>query len=148
VALRGVIAAATAAATVAGCGGGSDDPAPSSPPSGPRGQVTRALKEYQQALEDKDGKRLCALSYLDFPPGAGRDRDFKGDELKQCIQEVDRSREPSGAFDLSVSSVKVSGDSATAKLVPAKGAPKGAGGRPDYRLRRFGDQWKVAFQPG
>ena len=129
-------------ALIPGCGGGeSSDRGPSE-----SRQVRAAVEAYDRALRDGDAREACELTYLDFPPGAGRDRVQTEAEVAACARDTreELRNRPTSGYE--VRSVRVRGKTATVTIAAPSSAYEDPP-RSRLRLRRFGETWKIAFQP-
>ena len=126
---------------VAGCGGDDSDEGPTDAQ-----QVRATVQAYERALREGDARKACELTYLDFPPGAGRDRAQTTREVAQCANETreDLRTRPTSGYQ--VRSMKIRGNTATVTIsAPSEAYEKPPRSR--LRLRRFGSGWKIAFEP-
>lgn len=126
-------------AVLSGCGGSSETPAK---------EVRDAAAAYEKALADGGAARACELTYLNLP-GTRRDRPLKEGEVQSCTRDAEMSlRDSPLAFEPKVGKVRVRGTTATAELRAPAGSPGEQLARRSLELRRFGDDWKVSFEPG
>ena len=129
-------------ALVAGCGSDED---PDKGPSASQ-QVRATVQAYDRALGDGDARKACGLTYIDFPRGGGRDRAPTEDELDACAKDTRQELRYRPTSGYEIRSLRVRGNSATVTIA----APSRVYEEPPrsrLRLRRFGDSWKIAFQP-
>ena len=144
--LRRAIPIVVAAGVVAGCGGSDDKSGGASD----RDRVTETIESYAEAVRQKDGRRACEYLYLEYPAGdSQKDQVLEGKDLDGCADSAEEDlRDNPQVFRIKVTEVEVSGDTAKARVgTEEKNAPKDALARDDYQLRRFGDDWKIAFEP-
>lgn len=142
-----MLLAAGGIAVTGGCGGSSDEGQPDRF-AGEQGEVADVVDEYSRALAGKDARRVCELTYLEFPPDGGRDRPLKGSELEDCVKEGAESLgEGPRAAKPELEKVEVTNDRASAELRPPDDAAQGAPPPTDLRLRKFDGEWKVSFEP-
>jgi hypothetical protein len=126
---RGICAGALIAALAtgtAGCGGGSDSD-----------KVKDSVKGFFSALADRDGKKACDLlskSLVEQAKSAGGDCAKSVSAVASQAVPNDKRDE---ARNVTVSSVKVKGTTATATV-------KGKKGSRQLILRKEGGKWKLA----
>ena len=119
------------AALASGCAGGASS---SSDFSGEQKQVADVVEKLQSAGETGDAKEICddilAPSLSDQIKAAG----------SSCEQELDKAIKDADDFDLTVESVTVNGNTATAKV---KGRDRGADRVRTFQFERDGSTWRA-----
>ena len=109
-------------------------------------QVRAAVQAYDRALRDGDAREACELTYLDVGPGENGDRALSESEVASCAKDTRKELRNRPTSGYEVRALKIRGDTATVTIA----APSEAYEEPPrsrLRLRRFGSEWKIAFEP-
>lgn len=128
-----VILALLAALALAGCSGQKKNDS-AADFSGDQKAVAQVVDDLSNAGSDKDTKEICATI---FAPEVA-------DQLKQgdndCQSVVEEQLKDANAFDLDVTSVKVTGDTATARVTSKY---DGQDEVKTLRFRKDGQAWRL-----
>lgn len=126
-----------AALALAACGGAANDSAQEF--EGADQEVARAVEDLEEAGQEDEPRRICqallAREVVDRIEQAG-----DGD----CVEAVQRALDQTDSFSLTVESVRVQGDRATARVETGVDQKK----LETIQLVREGGGWRVAALPG
>jgi len=126
-----LIAALIGATLVAGCGGGDDEDSNASRYEGAEADVASVVDDFSAAGKDGDGNKICS-EIFDQALAKNIEREAK----QSCASEVQENL-PEGKYDLTVKSIQVKGNAATAAVADQDD------NKSVLYMTKKGDQWRV-----
>ena len=133
--LRPFLVALLLALTLAACGGTTDSTADF---EGAQQDVARTIEDLEEAGQEDEPRRICqallAQAVIDSIEGAGQ----------ECEEAVEKALEQTDTFALTVESVRVTGNTARARVETGVDEEKVE----TIELVREGDAWKISKLPG
>jgi hypothetical protein len=128
------------ALALAGCAGGTSNEDSSNDFSGEKQQVASIVEDLQSAAEDSDEREIC-----DLMTGELRDKVTSGSGAATCRAGLEKALKDTDQSDLTVKSVTIDGDEATA-VVRAK-LSDDRSREETIQLRKLGAAWRIAQLP-
>ena len=133
--LRPLLVALLLALTLAACGGTTDS---TQDFDGAQQDVAQAIEDLEEAGQEDEPRRICqallAKAVVDSIEGAGG----------TCEEAVDKALDQTDTFSLTVESVRISGNTARARVETGVDEEK----IETIELVREGDAWKISKLPG
>ena len=126
-----LIAALIGASLVAGCGGGDDEDSNASRYEGDEADVAGVVDDFAAAGKDGDGAKICNEIF-----DAALAKNVEREAKQSCASEV-QDNLPEGEYDLTVNSIQVKGNAATAAVTDQDD------NKSVLFMTKKGDAWRV-----
>lgn len=128
------------ALALAGCAGGTSNKDSSNDFSGEKQQVASVIEDLQSAAEDSDEGAICDLLTAEL-----LDAVTKGSGAATCRGGLDKALKDTDQSDLTVKSVKIDGDEASAVVRAKLSDDKSRDAT--IKLSKLGAKWRIATLP-